>query len=309
MARKVILDVDPGTDDAVALCVALADPRLDVIAVTATGGNVGAAQATRNVQTIIERLDPPRWPRVGTALTTGGLLANRCDIFGSDGLGDVGFRVSELQHRHPSDKLICDEIHAAPEEVTILALGPLTNIAAAFQRDPDLAMMVGHLIIMGGTVSASGNVTPAAEFNIYCAPQAARTVFRTPITKTLIPLDVTRHVVMTYEHLSQLSGTTTKTGGLLEKILPPTFHNHRQHLALEGMYLDDAVAVVAATDPHLFRTKPLYGDVETTGELTLGSTVFDRRSLSDQPPNMDVAVDIDVAQVTERIMSRLMSAD
>jgi inosine-uridine nucleoside N-ribohydrolase len=309
MARKVILDVDPGADDAIAICLALSDPRLDVVAVTATGGNVPPAQATRNVQAIIEQLDPPRWPRLGSALENDGLLADRREIHGADGLGDTCFNVSELHHRHPSDKVICDEVRAAPEELTILALGPLTNIAAAIQRDPDLATMIGHLIIAGGSVAAPGDVTSIAEFNIYCSPQAARTVFRSPVTKTLVPLDVTRQVVMTYEQLGQLPGEQTRTGRLLTSILPPAFRAHRQHLGLEGLYLDDAVAVVAATDPQLFEMTPLHGDVETAGELALGATVFDRRQVPDRPPNMEVAVEIETQSVIDRIMKGLRNGD
>ena len=307
MARKVILDVDPGTDDALALCLAIADPRLDVVAVTATGGNISPEQATRNVQAIIEQLDPPHWPRLGAALPGDGLSADRRHIHGSNGLGDAQFHISELQHRHPSDKVICDEVRAAPEEVTILALGPLTNIASAIQRDPELATTAGHLIIAGGAVSVPGDVTSVAEFNIYCCPLAARTVFRSPLTKTLIPLDATRQIEMTYEQFGQLPGERTKTGALLNRILPPAFRSHRRHLGLEGINLGDAVAVIAATNPQLFETMPLYGDVETAGELALGATVFDRRLVPDRPPNMEVAVEIDAAAVTERIMRGLQS--
>ena len=116
MARKVILDVDPGIDDAVALCLALFDPRLEVVAATAVAGNVPAEQATRNVQTIIEQLDPPRWPRIGVATEPDMAAAvdNR-SIHGSDGLGNADFAVAELHHQHPSEKVICDEVRAAPE--------------------------------------------------------------------------------------------------------------------------------------------------------------------------------------------------
>ena len=147
-ARKVILDVDPGVDDAVALCLALFDPRLEVVAITATGGNVSPEQATRNVEAIVEQLDPPRWPRIGAASNDISLPVDARHIHGSDGLGDAAFNVAELHHRHPADHVICNAVRAAPSDVTIVALGPLTNIAAALQRDPDLATIVGHLIIM-----------------------------------------------------------------------------------------------------------------------------------------------------------------
>jgi purine nucleosidase len=309
MARKLILDVDPGIDDAVAICLALADPRLEVLAVTATGGNVSPQQATRNVQTVVEQLDPRRLPRTGAAPAEGLLTSDMRHLHGDDGLGDAEFRVAELHHLHPSDKVICDEVRAAPGDVTIVALGPLTNVASALQRDPDLATIVGHLIIMGGTVTAPGDVTAAAEFNIYSNPVAARIVFNSPVTKTLIPLDVTRKVTLTYDLLDQLPDEDSKTGALLRKILPFAFRAYRQNLGLEGIYVHDAVALAAAVHPELFETTAMCGDVETAGELTTGATIFDRRRVPGVRPNMEVAVDVDVSGVMDYILRGLTAAD
>ncbi len=309
MARKVILDVDPGIDDAVAMTMALFDPRLEVVAVTAVAGNVPADQATRNVQAIIEQLDPPRWPRVGAAVQPERApMADSRHIFGADGLGNAGFPVAELHHQHAAEKVISDEIRMAPDSITIIALGPLTNIANAFRRDPNLADQVGQLLIMGGSVKGPGNVTPAAEFNIYCDPAAAREVFRSRTTKTLIPLDVTNQVVMTYDLLDQLPGEDTRAGKFLRKILPFAFRSHRQLFGLEGILLHDAVAVVAATNPELFTTERLAGDVETLGELTLGATIFDRRAVPEWRANMDVATGIDTAGAIDAVMRGLQQA-
>jgi len=125
---------------------------------------------------------------------------------------------SELHQPHRSDKLICDEVRATPDEVTILALGPLTNIAAAFRRDPELPSLVDRIIMTGGTVTAPGNVTPAAEFNVFCDPISARAVFRSPTTKTLIPLDVTRQVSLTLDLLDQLPPETANAGRFLVRL-------------------------------------------------------------------------------------------
>jgi purine nucleosidase len=309
MPRKVILDVDPGIDDAVAITLALTDPRLEVVAITAVAGNVGAEQSTRNVQTIIEQLDPPRWPRVGAAVQAEhDSQAEPRLLFGKDGLGDAGFAVAELHHQHPSEKVITDEIRSAPEAITIVALGPLTNIANAFRRDPGLAAQVGQLIVMGGTFRGPGNVTPAAEFNIYCDPVAARDVFRSRTTKTLVPLDVTERVVMTYELLDRLPSEETKAGLFLRRILPFAFRSHRQLLGLEGIYLHDAVALLVMTNPELFTTERLGVDVETQGELTLGATVFDRRRIAEWRPNVDVALEADTVGVIDALMRGLKQA-
>ena len=309
MLKKVILDVDPGIDDAMALCMALFDPRLEVVAVTAVGGNVPWQLSTRNVQAIIEQLDPPRWPRVGAASAPDhGLPVDGRHLHGIDGLGGANFDVAELRSRHPSEKIICDEVRAAPEAVTIVALGPLTNIARAFQRDPELPSLVGQVVMMGGSVQAPGNISPAAEFNIYCDPEAARSVFRSPSTKTLIPLDVTNQIVLTYDLFNRLPDETTRVGGFLQKILPPAFRAYRQEYGLEGIHVHDSATLMAVTSPDLFTMQAMAGDVETMGDLTLGATVFDRRRVPAWRHNMEVAVDMQAEKVIQEIIAGLLNA-
>jgi len=309
MPKKVILDVDPGIDDAMVLSMALFDPRLDVLAVTAVGGNVPAELATRNVQAIIEQLDPPRWPRVGAASPPDhGLPVDGRHLHGIDGLGGANFQVAELRGRHPAEKIICDEVRPAPEEVTVVALGPLTNLARAFQRDQELLSQVGRIIMTGGAVQAPGNITPAAEFNMYCDPQAARAVFRSHSTKTLIPLDVTNQVVLSYDLFNQLPDETTKVGAFLRTILPPAFRAYRQQFGLEGIHVHDSVALMAVVAPELFTTQDMAGDVETMGELTVGATLFDRRLVPTSRPNMEVAVGMDAPKVIDQIIRCLANA-
>lgn len=308
MARKVLLDVDPGIADTIALCLALGDPRLEVVAVTATGGNSSPDQATRNVQAIVEQLDPPRWPRLGAADPHQPLRTDWRDVFGANGLCGAEFRVAELHHRHPSVKVITDEIRAAPGEVTIIACGPLSNLAAVFQREPDLAPQVGHLIIVGGTLAGSGNVTAAAEFNIFCDAEAARSVFRSPVTKTLLPLDVSSKVILHYGLLDQLPDESTGTGRVLQAILPGAFRAYHQRLGLEGIYVPEAVAIIAAIHPELLHTEPLPCDVETSGELTHGATILDRRRIPDEQPNMDVVLELDAEGTIDAILRGLQQA-
>jgi inosine-uridine nucleoside N-ribohydrolase len=303
ITKKVLLDVDPGIDDAVALCMALFDPQLEVVAVTAVGGNVFPEQATRNVQAIIEQLDPPRWPRIGVAsLPELGLPTRNVQLHGPDGLGNANFQVSELQHRHPSEKVICDEVRVATGQVTIVALGPLTNIARALARDPALEEMVGQIVIMGGTLNGSGNITPAAEFNIYCDPESARAVFRSVATKTLVPIDISSQVSFDYDLLDQLPGENSRTGRFLRKVLPFLFRSNRQELGYESIRLNDAVALVAALHPELFEVELVAADIELSGELTTGATVFDRRRLREWRTNIAVATKVDAAAVRDCIL-------
>lgn len=309
MPRKVILDVDPGIDDAVAIAMALFDPRLEVVAITAVEGNVNAEQSTRNVQAIVEQLDPPRWPRIGAASPAEhGAAVDSRHLFGANGLGDAQFKVAELHHQHASEKVLAEEIRKAPDAVTVVALGPLTNLANALRRDATLAGQIGHLIIMGGAVGVPGNVTPAAEFNAFFDPRAARDVFRSRTTKTLVPLDVTGQVLMSYDFLQQAPAESTRAGSLLRQILPFAFRSHRNFLGLEGIHVHDAVALLAATNPELFATQRLGGDVETSGELTMGATVFDRRQRAEWRYNMEVALEIDAVGAADAILRGLAQA-
>ena len=309
MGRKVIIDCDPGIEDAVALCLALFDPRLEVVAVTAVAGNVSHDQASRNVQAIIDQLDPPRLPRVGAAAAPDS--APHVDgrlMHGEDGLGNAGLDVSQLHHQHPSEKIICDEVRAAPDEITIIALGPLTNIARAFQREPALPTLVDRVIIAGGSVAGIGNVTPAAEFNMFFDPVSAREIFRSPTTKILIPLDITEQISLTLDLVEELPDETTRAGSFLHKIVPYSFRAYHQQLGQESIHLHDVVALMAVVQPELFETTEMSGDVETRGELTTGATVFDRRRTRHWRPNMEVAVDVDTVAVTDCILRGLRYA-
>jgi purine nucleosidase len=229
-------------------------------------------------------------------------------LHGQDGLGNAGFAVSELHHQHPADKIIYDIVRACPEEVTILCLGPLTNLARAFQRDPQVPSLVGQIIMMGGSVQCIGDVTAVAEFNMYFDPAGAQSIFRSHTTKTLIPLDVTRRVLFSIGLTDDIPDENSRAGTFLRRILPAAFWAHRQHIGIEGLYLHDAVALMAAMHPELFETRQMAGDVETSGELARGATFFDQRPVPSWRNNMDVAFDVDVPAVKDGILRGLQQA-
>jgi purine nucleosidase len=160
----------------------------------------------------------------------------------------------------------------------------------------------------GGSVEQIGNVTPSAEYNMHYDPESARAVFRSPTTKTLIPLDVTRQVVLTLDFVDELPGQTNRAGAFLRRILPFSFRAHRQNLGLESIHIHDVVAMLAAVHPELFETQEMAGDVEVSGELTMGATVFDRRQVPRWRVNMEVATGVDAAAVTDSILRGLRSA-
>ncbi len=306
MPRRLIIDCDPGIDDAVALCVGLFAPALDIVAVTAVEGNVPAEMASTNVQTIIERLDPPKIPRIGCA-SSGNNLDYRDARFvhGKDGLGEVGFETSSHHQRKPSEKIICDEVKADPGNISIICLGPLTNIARAIQRDAAFIENVDQLIIMGGSVAGIGNITSAAEFNIYCDPESAQQVFDAPVQKILIPLDITMQVHFTLDFLRELPDKTSRIGRFLREVLPHLYRNYRQRLGQESVHIHDVVALMQLLEPDLFELVSMAGQVEVGGELSRGATLFDQRSKRQWPNNMEVARVVDVTAVKQAVLRYL----
>jgi inosine-uridine nucleoside N-ribohydrolase len=309
MAKKVIIDCDPGIDDAVALSLALFDTRLEVLAVTAVEGNVSASRASLNVQTVVDQLDPPRYPRLGAATRLDAAPATDMrHLHGENGLGNADFPVSQLHHQHPSEKILCDEVRTAPEQVTLLCLGPLSNLARAFQRDPALPEAIDQVIISGGSADCRGDVTPVAEFNMFYDPPAARAVFRSPLTKILIPLEITQQVRLNLDLLEQLPDETTRAGRLLRRVVPFAFRAYRQLLGRENICLQSVVSLAAALHPELFAIQEIEGDVEIAGELTRGVTVFDRRGLAPPRSTMGVATEVDAAAVTDCILRGLADA-
>jgi inosine-uridine nucleoside N-ribohydrolase len=306
MSRRLIIDCDPGIDDAVALCVGLFAPALDIVAVTAVEGNVPAEMASMNVQTIIERLDPPKIPRIGCASPCDNLdYRDARFVHGKDGLGEVGFETSSHHQRKPSEKILCDEVKADPGNISIICLGPLTNIARAMQRDAAFIENVDQLIMMGGSVAGIGNITTAAEFNIYCDPESAQQVFDAPVQKILIPLDITMQVHFTLDFLRDLPDETSRIGRFLRKVLPHLYRNYRQRLGQESVHIHDVVALMQLLEPELFELVSMAGQVEVGGELSRGATLFDQRSKRQWPNNMEVARVVDVTAVQQAVLRYL----
>lgn len=317
MPQKLIIDADPGIGDALAIAVALFDPEIDLIGVTATSGCVSGPVATRNLQTIVETLDPPKWPRIGCCDRE--TTPTQCEfsdhgvstsaLNGPSGLGDCDFRVAEFASPKESAKLLIELVRAEPLEITLLTLGPLTNVALALDRASDFLSLLKGIVCLGGSVAAGGDVTPAAEFNIFSNPEAARTVLRSPATKTLVPRDVALAPVLTFDQHKRLPhDESTTVGRFLQSMLPFALRAHHQHLGLEGMRLHEVVALAAISRPSLFQVAPMAVDVETRGELTTGMTVFDRRGQQHWKSNIDVVREVESQGVIDYLTSTLRRA-
>lgn len=304
MTRRVILDIDPGIDDALVMCVALFDPDVEIVALTSVGGDAPADVAARNMMGIVEFLDPAKLPRIGVGTDPEGVVPSESKTIHGINLSEGSYLpVAELCSPTPAEKVICDVVRHYPNQVTLLSCGPLTNIAKAFRRDKEIPFLVNRLFISGGTYEAPGNQTPCAEFNIRRDPTAAREVFASSCTKTLVPLDVSNRMKFRLEHLAALPPKEDKLGGFLRHILLPAFRAYRQDRGMEQIYLQELVAYFAMTRPELFETTDAAGDVETSGTLTRGQTVFDRRTMPEWKRNMEVVTKIDSAAVCREILA------
>ncbi len=307
MLRKVIIDCDMGTDDAVALCMLLFDSRLEIVALTATEGCVTATQANSNLQAILGELDPGRYPRLGLATPADNAPpVNTNWLYGDDGLGNCNLEVSAKQHVQPAEKVIIDAVRGNPGDVTIVCLGPLTNLARALRRDPAIAGLINRVLMVGGSMSGIGNITPAAEFNFYFDPASAREVLNAPIARTLVPLDVTREVAFGLDLLNELPDERSRSGFFLRQMLPHAFRSFRQHLGQERITLNDAVGALALLEPELFEFEDMACDVETEGELTRGVTVFDRRPSREWRNNVETAISVDAERARQMLMDLLL---
>ena len=313
MARKLIIDADPGIGDALAVIMAACNPAVDLLAVTATAGSVSGEQATRNLLALISLLDPPRWPRFGVsdgsvAAWSAIDLPSPTAFHGPHGLGDFPALDVQLHQRHDSAKVMIDLVRSHPHEVALLTLGPLTNVFRASELYPPFLSELQSLVCQGGAYASPGDVTPTAEFNIQADPEAARYVLRQPCTKTLVPLDVTQRVVLTFDQFQRLSpGPETRFGQILSWMLPFALRAARQHLGTEGITLPEVVALAAITHPELFERESGAVDVELHGELTRGMTVFDRRGIASWQQNIDVLTRADHQGILDQFCRQAQS--
>jgi purine nucleosidase len=328
---RVILDTDPGVDDAFALLLAMRSPELKIEGITPVAGNVpldlGLPNALRMVE-IAGRTDIP--VAAGARAPLLRRLITAVYAHGDNGLAGAVFPEPKLKPfgEHATD-FIQKTVRKYPGEVTLIAIGPLTNIATALNSDQELAPMVRSLVVMGGSLSG-GNITPAAEFNIYVDPEAARVVFHSGIPITMVGLDVTRKTSLTSEHLRALEAGKSVVSQAAATIARKAIEQHREAGFPAGPNMHDPLAVAAFLDPSLLTWKDYYVDVETTGELTAGETVgYTLRTEkapgiqvrgspptlagSESPsifhdkvaPNARVAVDVDSARFFDLLISRL----
>ncbi len=271
---KLVLDCDPGLDDAVAILVAA--HHADLIGITTVAGNVGINRTTRNALVVaqVAGLDVP--VHRGAAQPLAGPALDGARIHGETGLGDAA--LPDLTRSEASDDAvayICDTARSV-DDLHLLAIGPLTNIALALERDPDLRRHLAGLTIMGGGAHI-GNVTPVAEFNIRADPEAAAVAFEKAAPVTMVGLDVTNEVVFGDGDIARMRAARTPATELAASVVEYLLERFREYLGHSTVPVHDATAVIAATHPRLFESSRHPIAVELGGELTRGMTVADLR--------------------------------
>jgi inosine-uridine nucleoside N-ribohydrolase len=271
---RVIIDTDPGVDDALALLLAMSSPELKIEGLTPVAGNVPLDLTLPNALRMVEvagRTDIP------VAAGARGPLLRRLVTaqyaHGENGLGGAVFPEPKLKPIADAAAIFIRQIvRTYPGEITLIAIGPLTNVATALNSDPELAGMIRRVVMMGGSLSG-GNITPAAEFNVYVDPEAARIVFQSGIPITMVGLDVTRRTSLTEDHVRILEGAHNPISQGAAKVARNAVNRHREQGFLVGPNMHDSLAVAAFLDPSLLTWRDFYVDVETAGELTAGETV------------------------------------
>jgi purine nucleosidase/pyrimidine-specific ribonucleoside hydrolase len=308
--QRIIIDTDPGVDDALAIILALRSPEVRVEAITTVGGNVHVEQTTRNALLLLDLLDPVPRPPVarGAPQPLRRPLVDAAAVHGADGLGDLGrFRDARGAPRYPEPRSppaalpgprqILEVVRRFPGEVILVAVGPLTNVALALREDPGTLERLRRLVVMGGAVSVPGNITPAAEFNMFVDPEAAEAVFGAGLPLTLVGLDVTRRVTMPRVRLRAALGEAPgRVGRFLLDATEHAFEFGEARRGVAEFALHDPLAVGAVIDPSLVRSEPLAIRVETESDLTRGLTLADRRPIRPElkaPPNANVCLEVD----------------
>jgi purine nucleosidase len=296
--KKIILDVDTGVDDALAILLAAKSPDLDLLAVTAVAGNVELEKTQENSLKVIEvagRDDVPVAAGCDRPLIRP--LRTAAYAHGSNGLNDVDFPKAkgELADKHSVDMII-DLIRRYPGEVTLIPTGPLTNIAMAIQKAPDIVGLMKEIVLMGGAAFCPGNTTAVAEFNIWVDPEAARVVFNSGAKVTMVGLDVTMRACLTQADVERmLAANRNRVTEFINTVLAPGFKRAQERHWDKGLAMHDPLTVAAVIDPTLIKTGYYHVDVATSG-ITDGMTVVDARSFhfEDQPgPNAFVATEVD----------------
>lgn len=307
-ARSVIIDTDPGQDDALAILLALASPELEVLGFIGVAGNVPLDLTTRNIRVVCElagRTDVPVYAGANQPLKRALVTAEH--VHGSTGLdGAVLPEPSmELQSQHGVDFLVETMLNRPENSVTLCSLGPLTNLALALQKEPRIAPRIRELVMMGGGFFAGGNITPAAEFNIFVDPDAAKIVFESGIPITMFPLDCTHQALTTTARIAAFRALNSRVGDACAGWLEFFERFDEDKYGTDGGPLHDPNVIAYLLQPDIYGSRFINVEVETKSQLTLGMTVADWWRVSGKEPNVTYVRDVDANAFYKLLLERI----
>ncbi len=291
--KKILIDCDPGHDDMMALMLASASEKVDLVGVTTVAGNQTGEKTFKNACQVLTLIGEKVPVARGSDKPLLRDLVTAPQFHGQTGLDGADLPPSALTplHVHASDFIITT-LQKSREKLILVPTGPLTNVALAFIKAPWIKDKIERIILMGGGMRDS-NVTPAAEFNIYVDPEAAKIVFESGVPLTMVGLDVTNRAIFSFDDIEKI----TRMEGRVSKVVGPLLKFFAQAnmdiFGLQGAPLHDALAVAAVIEPDIITTKHLYVAVETRGDLTRGMTLVDYYGVLKQEPNVDVALELD----------------
>ena len=291
--ERFVIDTDPGVDDALAFLLALASPEIKLEALTTTQGNVTVDKATRNALSVLELAGASHVPVAsGSMLPLVQPLRASALVHGESGIGNSNLPEPPTKpvSKHAVDYLI-ERVLEEPNEISIFPIGPLTNIAMAIRKAPEFANAVKQLVIMGGAILESGNITPLAEFNIYVDPHAAHIVFHSGIPITLIPLDVTHKCLLKPGHIDRLMKVDSPISRFIKEAVE-VYLKFSVERGFDGVALHDPLTLAAVIAPEFLTLKEYYVDVDISGGVSMGKTFADVYGVTQKPANMKVAMNV-----------------
>jgi inosine-uridine nucleoside N-ribohydrolase len=306
MTTPILIDCDPGHDDAIAILLALASPELDVRGITTVAGNQTVEKTTRNALKILElagRTDVPVAAGADRPLVRE--LHTAPHVHGVTGLDgpELPEPTTPVVEQDVAD-FLAERIEPG---LALVPVGPLTNVARLLERHPDVAQRLERIVWMGGAI-AEGNITPAAEFNSFVDPESAARVFASGIDLTMVGLDVTHKALLERDRVERVRGAG-RVGRAVAELYDFYHRFHAERYGFEGSPIHDALAVAATADPTLLETLHTNVEIETASQWCDGRTVVDRWRATDRPANCHVAIDVDAERFLELLVERITSLD
>ena len=307
MAEKVIFDTDPGIDDALALLLLAASPEVNLRAITVTHGNTSQEKCLRNALQLVELAGITNVPVIpGASEPLVKELSVAEETHGDGGLGYAVLPPSKTKSSSAlAHDLIIDEVEKNPHEITLLCVGPMTNIALALLKKPSIAGKVKRIIAMGGAIHYPGNATPQSEYNVFCDPEAFDIVLRAGIDFTLVPLDVTYKCIFTTAHLARINQARDEIKKFITDSTRFYMEFHASHQDIHGCAINDPLAAALLIKPSLVTNRDYFLSIELQSVSSKAKTIADHYGALKQTPNAKVAMEVDVDSFMDLFITRM----